>query len=287
MAAKIEKKNHIPAWHGLTNNINKQLFEINDLGQFDYNIFQDSWLGYTKRINEEMNKVIKLDEKQYNNMVHFWREFNSSINTEVTKLINFEKENYNLIYNNLLMNIDKNSNELYEKMINQTIDEPKIFELFEKALITLGYTESQTKQLVRISKTLVDLSSEAYNSTRTLINNSVNPDITSKYFNEAQKLIELWMVSYPNVVKQLTDISQLEAWQEFYQYQNQLILNMAEKSFKTFFDHFSWIRGDNRDRLLTEFHELKDKFDELLRDPKEYDESQSKSLKNKIGKSED
>lgn len=270
MTIKTDKKTESINLYSLPIEIGKQLFGNSNMGNFNYGLIKENWQEYSEIFSHEMNKLIEFDESYFKNMTNLWNEFTNTINSGIVKLNGFEKENYHQMYKTLFTDLEelrKSYNGLIEKQLK---GETKLFNVYEPFLSKIGFNEKSIDQFSELLRFASDYYNEIWNNSIGIYNKIMTDMDSSKFFDEFQKLSDIWQQTNITMLKQLTDTSIFDNWKEQFQTQYQLGSKMIESLFSNYMKNFNWNPLNKSENSQVDLSSIKEKIKELSNELERY-----------------
>jgi hypothetical protein len=273
MVQYSKNKDLYSIWYNISNEIGKQLFDISNIGNLNYDTIQDSWKGYSEKVTEQFSKYLGVDENYYKNMTTLWTEFTDSMSNQMSNLNVPNKSGYYPWYESWLEYSDKFSKDFTEAIQSQIKQTSDLYEMNDLWFSKFGFPEKQKEDLLEVSHIMSDYWVDMMNKTTEIFKESLNPE---NNFNMPYKLPEFyqyWTQSYSNLIERLMNTPGFESFKGFSYDQNITGLRAIQKFFADNMKNFGMVDESYRkdyDKIYDRLHDLKSEVDRLTKELDKY-----------------
>jgi hypothetical protein len=231
MGEKNSSENIYSRWYNISNEFGKQLFDMSNIGNLNYDALQESWQGYSKRMGEQISDLMKVDENSYKDIMTLWNEFTDNMSTQISNLTIYEKDNYSKWYEDWLDNSDRFNKEITDIIQKQLKYQSEIYETNELWLNRFGIKEEQKQQILDMSQIIAEYWLEAVNKTTEIVKESLNPESKTDFIFKFQEFYDYLTYAYSNMIKRLITTSGMEELKDFKFDPNLLNYNKVQELF--------------------------------------------------------
>lgn len=269
-------------WYSLSDEIGKQLFDISNMGNLNYNTFQDSWRGYSEKVSEQFSQFTKIDDSYYKNIATLWNRFTETMSSQISNLKVYEPPEYNKWYEPWLEYTEEASKSLTQAIQKQLKAGSEMYDMNELWLNNLGLNETQKKEMIEVTQIMGEYWLDMMNKTTELFKDSLNTNSTSNFTQKLPDFYQHWKESYSSLIERLMNTSIFNNFKDKETDQYLTGLRAIQHFFANNLKNFGLVDttyGEGYGKVYSELQELKKDVDDLTKEMESYKPSSSSRKK--------